>query len=636
MLPLKCLAIPLLVCSSGFILPAQSSDDPRFLILQGRALQRRGGGDDPAGAAALFRKATTLSPQSAEAHLRLSEALMESGSLEAAVEPGTRATELDSTHAEAWAHLGMLHYLRGRKLPEAQILAQRALQKAAALMPSDAELWTRLAEVAETRKDDAAAIKAWIRVGRLHPPFSIQGKSLGEIAWGRVAALASGPTQYEARREAVLALCQGKYPDAPSLRLLEDLAREQVEKGFLGHAEESFSLLGRHLPKEPAVWDNIAIIQLRTNRFQDALDTLKRAEELRANPRGDYYTGLCLMNLGRFEESEPRWKAVLKASRFTKEDEQLAANARALLATSLLLRGQAQEMLATLKSWAETNTQPELLALQAQGLIQTKAWKQARQVLRDGMARFPGQGIFQLAKAIPADRFDESLFAHKDSRNALQQLDLESMAGQLSEFRRWDRCLEFALQARKTAPVRDVELLLLQGSALQELGRMKEAVQILREGQRMNPGHPTLQNNLGYLLLEMDDGQLQEASALIEASLKQEPKNGNTMDSWGWALFKQGRLKESEEVLRKASEISPFSPEIRKHLGETLLSLGRFEEALEQWERALAYAFPDRKTLENRARELRTRIAKNRHDASLSNEEPPPVAPELELEEGPE
>lgn len=634
--PLKHLVVPFLLCSSGLLLSAQGTEDPRSLILQGRALQRRGGSEDPAGAATLFRKAVALSPQSAEAHLRLSEALMESGSLEGAVEPGTRATELDPTHAEAWAHLGMLHYLRGRKLPEAQILAQQALQKAAALMPSDAELWTRLAEVAETRKDDAVAIKAWIRVGRLHPPFSIQGKSLGEIAWGRVAALASGPQNYEARREAVLALCQGKYPDAQGLRLLEDLAREQVERGFLGHAEESFTLLGRHLPKEPAVWDNIAIIQLRTTRYADALESLRRAEELRPSPRGDFYTGLCLMNLGRFEESEPRWIAILKAARFTKEDEQLAANSRALLATSLLLRGKPQDMLTTLKGWPQTKDQPELLALEAQGLIQTKAWKMARQVLRDGMARFSGHGIFQLAKAIPADRFEESLFSHKNSRNALQQLDLEIMAGQLSEFRRWDRCLDYALQARKTAPVHDIELLLLQGSALQELGRMQEAVQVLREGQRMNPGHPTLQNNLGYLLLEMNDGQLNEASALIEASLKQEPKNGNTMDSWGWALFKQGRFKESEDILRKASELSPFSPEIRKHLGETLLSLGRLEEALDQWERALAYAFTDRKALEARARELRTRIAKKRYETAQPSPEEPTAALEPELEEGPE
>jgi len=629
---LKSLIIPFLLGAAGCTLSAQTPEDPRALILQGRALQRRGGGDDPAKAAVLYRRATLLAPQSAEAHLRLSEALLEADEIEAAVEPGTKATELAPLNAEAWAHLGMLHYMRGRKLPEAQPLAQKALQKAAALMPTDPELWTRLAEVAETRKDEATAMKAWIRVGRLHPPFSIQGKSLSEIAWERVAVLAENLKNYEARREAVLALNQGKYPDAHSLRMLEDLAREQVEKGFLGHAEESFALLGRHLPKEPAVWDNVALIQIRTARFEEALGSLRRAEELRPTSRGDYHAGLCLMNLGRFQEAEPRWRAVLKAQPFTKEDEQLAAGARAFLATSLLLEGRTQEMLDLLKGWPETEKQPELLALQAQACIQTKAWKQARQLLRDGMARFPEQSIFQLARSIPAKRFEEGFFVKKESRMALTQLDLEVMAGLLGDFRRWDRCLDFVLLARKEAPVRDIELLLLQGNALQELGRMDEAMRTLREGQRMNPGHPMLQNNLGYLLLE-NGGDLQEAATLIETSLKQDPKNGNTMDSWGWVLFRQGKFKEAEEALRKAAELSPFSPETRRHLGEALLALGRMEEALEQWERALAYAFPDRKALEERARELRTRIAKKHTEVIKLESDEPTALPDLDLDE---
>ncbi len=634
MYPLKSLILPILLGAAGAALPAQTPEDPRALILQGRALQHRGGGDDPARAAALYRKAAALEPRSAEAQLRLSEALLESGDLEGAVPPGIRATELAPQNAEAWAHLGMLQYLRGRKLPEAQPLAQKALQKAASLMPTDPELWTRLAEVAETRKDEAAALKAWIRVGRLHPPFLIQGKTLGDVAWERVAALAGNLKHYEARREAVLALCQGKYPDAQSLRMLEDLAREQVEKGFLGHAEEGFALLGRHLPKEPAVWDNIALIQIQTARFEEALETLRRAEELRPTSRGNYHAGLCLMKLGRFQEAEPRWTAVLKTQRFTKEDEQLASGARVLLATSLLLEGRSQELLALLKTWPETQKQPELLALEAQGCIQTQSWKLARQVLRDGMARFPEMGIFQLARSIPAERFEEGFFKKKESRMALTQLDLEIMAGILADFRRWDRCLECVLLARKAAPVRDIELLLLQGNALQELGRAEEAMRVLREGQRMNPGHPMLQNNLGYLLLEKG-GDLGEASALIEASLKQDPRNGNTMDSWGWALFRQGRFKEAEDTLRKAADLVPFSPETRKHLGEALLALGRMEEALEQWERALAFAFPERKTLEERVRELRTRIAKKHTEAVSPDPEEPSAPLEPDLDEAP-
>jgi tetratricopeptide (TPR) repeat protein len=87
------------------------------------------------------------------------------------------------------------------------------------------------------------------------------------------------------------------------------------------------------------------------------------------------------------------------------------------------------------------------------------------------------------------------------------------------------------------------------------------------------------------------------------------------MDSWGWVLFKQGKFAEAEVALRKAAEISPFSPEVHRHLGEALLKLDRLQDALDEWERALAFAFPQRKQLEEQVQSLRTRLAKSRSAA---------------------
>ena len=51
------------------------------------------------------------------------------------------------------------------------------------------------------------------------------------------------------------------------------------------------------------------------------------------------------------------------------------------------------------------------------------------------------------------------------------------------------------------------------------------------------------------------------------------------VDSLGWAQFKLGRLVEAEATLRRAAELSPFSPEVRKHLGEVLVKQGKLAEA---------------------------------------------------------
>jgi len=625
----------MLLMGGGLSAAAPGADDPRFLMLQARALQRRGGGEDPEGAAALYRKVIALMPGSSQAQLRLSEAVMETGDLPGAVPPAIKATELDPLNGEAWAHLGLLHYLQSRTSEASRAPAAEALRRAVRLLPGDAELWTRCAEMEEGLQDETGALKSWLSVGRLHPGAMYRGRVLADFAWERAMELAIKLKQYEPRREAVLALCDEPLPEQRRLRFLEDLARDQVELGFLGHAEESFALLARSLPMEAAIWENIAIIQLRTNRFDQALATLGKAEAMHPTPRVEFNLGLCLMKLGRLPEAEARWKALLPSLGDSAEDVALAPSVKVLSATTLLLQGRPKDLLEQSASWPEAVTSAELASLRAQALIQTRDFAGARKALKDGMTRFPDLDLFVNAKDIPPATFEEGLFSKSRSRQALTQLDLEAMAGLWAEFHDWEHCLKLVREARKAAPVKDIELLLLESNALDSLGRTDEAMAVLREGQKLNPNHPTLQNNLGFLLLEKG-GSLPEATKLIQASITQEPKNSSTLDSWGWALYKNGRFAESEEVLRKAAALSPFSPEVHRHLGEALLKLNRLHDALEEWDRALAFAFPDRKALENQAQELRTRLAKNQQASDQAQGGEAPAEPDADAGDGEE
>ncbi len=318
------------------------------------------------------------------------------------------------------------------------------------------------------------------------------------------------------------------------------------------------------------------------------------------------------MKLGSLPEAEERWKALLPTLGKPGEDADLAPGVKLHYATCLLLSGKPREMLELTAPWPEAESQAELLSLRAQAYIQEADWKEARAALKEGMERFPTQELFQRAAELPPRQFEEGRFFKAESRRSLTQLDLEAMAGIWADFRSWQRCLDCINEARKAAPVRDVELLLLQANALENLGQSGQAIEVLREGQKLDPNHPTLQNNLGFSLLE-HGGDLTEAARLIKASLDQDPGNSSTMDSWGWVLYKQGKYAEAEAALRKAAELSPGSPEVHQHLGEALLKLDRLQEALDEWERALAFAFPQRKQLEDQVQTLRTRLAKSRN-----------------------
>lgn len=609
---LKSYSAILLLVSLGIPAWTQPQDDPRSLMFQARVKQQRAGGDDARGAAQLYQKVIALEPASSEAHLRLSEALVESYEIEKAVAPAIKATELNPRNAEAWVHLGLLQNLRGQSNPGARTQARAAFLEAARLLPNDPEVWFRLAQINQTLGDDEGALKAWLGLGRLHPTLRFTDASLEELAWERAALLGTNLHRYEPRREAIMALCQQPHPSQQHLRLLEELAREQADKGFLGHAEESFLLLGVHYPSEPAVWENISRIQLQTGRFEAALKTYRQAEALRPSPRLSYFQGLCLMNLGRLPEAEAIWRKLFAENAVPTDDPEFLLNARFFYGSSLLLQGRPADMLALIQSWPDSAKQGELQALKTQGFIQTKAWKDAHAALEEGITNFPDQALFQAAREVPPKQLKDKLFFKRGGMRLMQQLDFESMAALWSEFRQWGKCLEMVRLARNAGPAKRVDLFMMQSNALDQLERSDEAIQVLREAQKLNPTYPMLQNNLGYLLLE-NGGDLREASQLIEAAMQQDPKNGSTMDSWGWVLYKQGRLKEAEEALRKAVELVPFSPEIRRHLGEVLLKLDRPEEALEQWERALAFAFPQRDELEAQAEKLRVDLAKKQN-----------------------
>lgn len=610
------------------VAPTQAPTEDAFsLMLQARALQRRGGGDDPKGATALYRKVILLQPDSAEAHLRLSEALAESGELESALAAARRAVELDPAGSEAVANLGLLAYRRAPSGPDAQAEARRVLLKATRMMPSDPELWARLGEVAELQKDAELALKAFQRLGRLRPQI------LG--AWERVVVHAKALNHYEPRREAILALAQHQPPgnglDRRSLNNLEDLAKEQVQAGFLAHAEESFRILGRLLPEHlAAILENISHVQVKAARYEEAQITLQRAIALQASPRNRFNLAVCRLYIGQPGESEKLLRALLPDLKNSLDQQPTADAGRTLLATSLAIQNRPKDLLQLLASWPEeAQRQAELAALKFQALVQLENWKAARLDLRAGMERFGKHPLFQAAKNLPPKILEEGLFGRKAARGILIQLAQEHRAAVLAEFRQWQGSLEAVRKAKAAHPGRMASLLLMESNALDQLGDYPEAIRTLREAQKSEPENGILQNNLGYLLLERG-GDLAEAASLIEAAVKQEPKSSSVQDSWGWVLYRQGRYEEAEKALRRASELDPFSPEVRKHLGETLVKLGREEEALEQWERALAFAFNGRPALEQRVREVEVGRAKRTRDAEAN---PFPLERDWEPEE---
>jgi hypothetical protein len=70
---------------------------------------------------------------------------------------------------------------------------------------------------------------------------------------------------------------------------------------------------------------------------------------------------------------------------------------------------------------------------------------------------------------------------------------------------------------------------------------------------------------------------------------------------------------------------------VRRHLGEVLLKLERPREAVEQWERALAFVFPERPALARRLQQLLSQLARTESAGKTA----PVAEPDPENEETP-
>ena len=123
-------------------------------------------------------------------------------------------------------------------------------------------------------------------------------------------------------------------------------------------------------------------------------------------------------------------------------------------------------------------------------------------------------------------------------------------------------------------------------SALERSGRFSQSALVFSDLLRREPDNAQALNYLGYMYA--DSGvHLQESLAMIERALALEPDNGAYLDSYGWALYRLGRLEEAEVQIRKALSVIESDATIHEHLGDILRAMGRLDEAREHWQRAI-------------------------------------------------
>ena len=150
----------------------------------------------------------------------------------------------------------------------------------------------------------------------------------------------------------------------------------------------------------------------------------------------------------------------------------------------------------------------------------------------------------------------------------------------------------------------DVEMGLLYGAVLEELGDVNGAIEAVKKLLETYPENPDVLNFLGYTYLEYDM-ELKEAEKMIKKAYEKS-QEGYITDSLGFLYYKKGELKKALHYINLALEKSPEDGEIWEHLGDIYLKMGDSKKAKEAYLTALTKRLREkqRKRIEEKLKAL--------------------------------
>lgn len=586
-----------------------------------------GNSDQAEQALDFYKKALALAPDSSVIHERLAEVYAETQHLQEATIEAQAALQINPNNVSAHRVLARIYIHQLGDVNPGKVQSQdiskaieqfEAIQK---LRPYDVSsaLWLARLYRFENRHDEAEKV---LRSVLQRNPDSEQAlEQLGQL-------LLDGGRSQEAIQLLQQAASNGASPEIYDL-----LGNAYTQVKDYAHAEDAYRQAVNEDPDESSHRHGLAQALASEDKYAAALEQYKKLTELEPGTAENYLRmGQLYRRLGKFDEAE---SSLLRAK-------QLAPGSlEVLYSEALLYEDQARyddaakiltDALSGLKSQTDTEENPNALSIldeqlgrvyveqgnypaaintyQQMSQLGPDAKKRAQMLLIDayrqgheldeaisvtkkGLAEAPKDQSLIVTLAMlygekgDADAATKLLTPLLQGTSADQEIYLD-LAQVQERGRKYDEAAKSAAKALELArqPSDKVTAYFMFGAIRERQKHYDQAEDQFRKALAIDPDNAAVLNYYGYMLA--DRGlRLPEATAMIQHAVSQEPANGAYLDSLGWAFYKQNKLAEAEEYLRKAVARENNDPTILGHLGDVYLKLGQNDQAAETYERAL-------------------------------------------------
>lgn len=373
-------------------------------------------------------------------------------------------------------------------------------------------------------------------------------------------------------------LAEEKYPDALAVYLkLADLmpddsdvylrlAQIYRELHQLEHAEEYLLKARQYAPGSVEVMYNEAMLYEAQGRFEDAIRVLSDAvtglkSQSTVLPSRRRSLAILYQQLGQLYRDAQNFQAAV----FTYEElghlgEEEDRRARMLIMDTYRAAKNLPKALQTGKeALAKYPSDPGLRTSNALLLGENGQTDEAVKILRSQLTKSEGDRDIYLNIAQVYERGRRYQEAEAAARTA------EAIPGQ----------------------PRDNEMVWFLLGAIYERQKLFDRAEVeFKKTLEVNPKNAPVLNYYGYMLGDLGL-RLDEAEALVQRALKEEPNSGAYLDSLGWIYFRENKLAKAEATLLKAVARESHDATIRSHLGDVYAKSGRMDLAATEWEKSL-------------------------------------------------
>lgn len=535
-------------------------DDLLTAALKGDIALRKG---DYAAARQHLEKAVALTPDNPALLVELARSRMASGDSAGAVEALNRAAELDTATGRPDVLLVLTH-LRAGQNTEAMAAAERLVKE----RPRHPMGYYLVGEVRLAARDYAGARKAYGEALKQDPTYLPAATALA-----RLDLQANDPKAARGRFEAILA----KDPkNSRALIALAGLAAAQNdEKAYL----DDLARAKQANPKDPAAYELLAAYWLQRRDPAKALLEAKAGLDASGQPRLYEAMGAAQLMQKDRDAALATYQQWVKAA----PDNPMAYFR---LAQVQRLRGEGQAALQSLdRALAIRPDATEVLAVKAVTLAEIGRAEDGLRLARSLQEKAPKSPLGFMAEG------DILAYGKKQAAAAAEAYAKAARLGNsgplaATAFRAWvaagqpqqaDAFLRQWLVERPNDAVTRHTL----ADGLLKRGNLREALGHYERLYKANPKDLIAANNLAWIYGELKDPR---ALPLAEAAYALAPKHASTLDTLGWILVNQGQVQRARDLLERAHQLAPDSPEIQWHLAVAFSKAGDRQRALAQLE----------------------------------------------------